>query len=177
MVRFERRCTIRLRPIVVSGSGNEASARRVLSIVPAASTPSPPGGTLIEPCPVSSETTRPLTVRSFVTWQFGTTIRRRFTSSPFDSEYEERAARLHRQRRLQLRDLLLSSRDAVEVERQLSERYGIGHLAAGDPVEEPLAQRGVHRAVDEVVGLGDPRLLGSLAEVELVEVGHRCRGP
>src|SRR5438445_532323 len=81
---FERRCAIRLRPIC--SLGNDSNANLALSIVPAASTTIPPDATGIVPWLVSTEVTTPSRVVRRVTWHCGTTISRRSTSSPPDSD-------------------------------------------------------------------------------------------
>jgi hypothetical protein len=78
---------------------------------------------------------------------------------------------LHGQRRfqfLQIPDRLRLLGVSFERQRQLAQGDGLSHLAAVDGVEELLAHRTVHLALDEIVCRVGADLPGGLVEVALL---------
>ena len=86
-----------------------------------------------------------------------------------EKDPERRRTTLHGEGGFQLEEVLVHHvGNGVDMQRNVGERNGIRHRPRLDAVEDLLAERLVHGAEHEVVGLGDAHLLGCLAEVRLV---------
>ena len=86
-----------------------------------------------------------------------------------EKDPERRRTTLHGEGGFELEQVLVHHvGNGVDMQGNVGERNGIRHRPRLDAVEDLLAERLVHGAEHEVIGLGDAHLLGCLAEVGLV---------